>query len=222
MNDLLKNEFSLIKINESKLSDITYVCYLESLDFDNFEKNEVSLISDAYMKLRKKSEKILRKKLPNLAIYNYQSEAHDTVAPIQPHDSKINMIRNKEDIVEVLGEGSSFKNYENYNFQLTFDKVANIKMEKITYENGNFLSKISLEEKELDWLSNYFYREVFFDETNTLKKEITMVFINQKIEEDLIYSEIYEGKRELVILNFDFENVSLNMSYRENNRKLKY
>ena len=49
-----------------------------------------------------------------------------------------------------------------------------------------------------------------------------MVFINQKIEEDLIYSEIYEGKRELVILNFDFENVSLNMSYRENNRKLKY
>lgn len=51
MNDLLKNEFSLIKINESKLSDITYVCYLENLDFNNFEKNEVSLISDTYMKL---------------------------------------------------------------------------------------------------------------------------------------------------------------------------
>lgn len=170
----------------------------------------------------KKSEKILRKKLPNLTIYNYHSEAHDTVAPIQPHDSNINMFRNKEDGVELLGEGTSFKNYENYNFQLNFDKVTDIRIEKIMYENGNIISKISLEEKELDWLSNYCYREVFFDETNTLKKEITMVFINQKIEEDLMYSEIYEGKRELVILNFDFDNVSLNMDYQKSNRKLKY
>lgn len=222
MNNLLESEFSLIKIDESKLHDISYVSYLESLDFYNFEKNGVSIISDAYMKLLKKSEKILRKKLPSLGIYDYKSSVIETIAPIQPHDSQINIIKNNGNDIEISGNGVSFKNYEHYDFKLNFNNTNNIRMEKITYEKGELISMVPLTEQDLDLLSSYFYRNVFFDETNTLKKEITMIFINRNDEEELTYSEAYEGRRELLIINFDFNNVSLTMSYQENIKKLKY
>lgn len=213
MDNFLENKDSLINVDEKRLKDIAYVCYLESLSFDSLRKSDVNLISNTYLHLLKKSDKLLKKKLPTLSLYNYHSEANNNFAPIQPHDSEINSIKNKNNNIEISGFGNSFKNYEIYDFSLKFENTDNAKIEKYIYENGSVISTTVLKEIDDRDLKDFIYRDIFFEETNTLKNEVTLIFIKNENDED--ESDDFYEKREIFYINFDFEKVLLKMEIKD-------
>lgn len=213
------------KLNTNNIDDLIY---LEGSNIENITSTILNEITTSF-KLKLNQHKQLIEKNKELFIYDYRSPLIDFNNPnwkkspvlldnpaIQPHDSKINSIDITPTQFKITGSGHSYMNYQNYNFDLMFSDLNNfsIKESKYSHFKKDSSSSLSIEEfnSKLSLLS---FREVFLEE-NKLNSSINFIFIDYSNE------NINEEKRDIIVINFDFESVKVNCDLKQvKNKKLK-
>lgn len=204
-------------LNNLNLKNIDDLIYLEGSCFENLEEKDLSDINTFYSKKINTNKKhIINNK--SLFIYDYRPCLIDFTNPdwkekeifiekpaIQPHDSRIKSISLKENIINFKGSGNSYMNYADYNFEINFNGLDNLLILESNYSNFQKDAVKSLSLKELNLkISNLNFREVFLNQSATLKEEINFVFIDYKDE------NIDEEKRKIIVVKFEYDSLHLN------------
>lgn len=214
--------------HELNTNNIDDLIYLEGSNIENITSIILNEITTSF-KLKLNQHKKLIEKNKELFIYDYRSPLIDFNNPnwkkspvlidnpaIQPHDSKINSIDITPIQFQITGSGHSYMNYQNYDFDLIFYDLNNfsIKESKYSHFKKDSSSSLSIEDFNSK-LSSLSFREVFL-EKNKLNSSINFIFIDHSNE------NIDEEKRNIIVINFNFESVKVNCDLKQvKNKKLK-
>lgn len=214
--------------NNLNLKNIDDLIYLEGSSIDNINKDDIANINTFYSKRLNTNKKQIKNN-QSLFLYDYRPSPIDFSNPdwkkeeaisienpaIQPHDSRIQSINLKENVLNVKGSGNSYMNYENYHFEINFHGLDNLLVLESHYSNfkKDTVKNISLEDLNLK-LSGLSFREVFLDQSATLKPEINLVFVDYN-EED-----IDKEKRNIIVITFEYDSVNVNCEHIVNTKKI--
>lgn len=203
--------------NNLNLKNIDDLIYLEGSSLDNISKSDIADINTAYSKRLNINKKQIKNN-QSLFLYDYRASPIDfnnadwkkgkstsiDNPAIQPHDSKIQSLDLKENVLNVKGTGHSYMNYENYNFEINFNGLDNLLILESSYSNlkKDAVKDITLEELNSK-LSTLSFREVFLDQSATLKHEINLIFVDHSSE------DIEQETRNIIVIKFEYDSVDI-------------
>ncbi len=199
-------------MNNLKLEKLDDLIYAEGFMIENLGKNDISLISNSYLKFMNEHAKIIKNQ-PELFLYDYRQPIEDNKnilnPAIQAHDSQLKEIIFNEHQLTLSGQGTSYMNYKDYQFEMNFNQPKNIKIIQSAYDY--FEKK---EEKELS-LNDFSEKmnHLFFRESFLCDKGINFIFI------DYVNENIEKEKRNILVLSFEYEKCFINCNAKIKNQK---
>ena len=191
--------------NSINIKNIDDLMYMVDSSFECLKQNEYNKIHDEYHKRLKKHEKQITSN-KSLFLYDYRPPLIDFEnSDLKPMDHftitdpAIQTVRFNDNSFIIKGNGKSYMNYIDYNFEIHFSNTTNFVISNSQYSNNQKSTETLNIDDFNKKLSKLYFKEVFLDRSATLSNEICFVFMNY---------EDFEN-RTIILIQFEYHDLNI-------------